>query len=527
MIGTRQRFIMVLGDEGATLCEIRGTKLLASTFARSPSEAERMTAMLAARPKTPIACLVDVLDIALVPETIPPAATRQREQILQRRTRRAFPDFDYTGTMALGRESNGRRDHLYLVAGVAPSPGFDAWMAFVDAVANPRGEMALLPIEALRLMKTLAGPEGKSDELWSILISRERSGGFRQVIARRGVIQFTRLTQTIDASAGPEEVAAAIEIEYGHTMDYVKRLGFAPGDGLGLVVIAADAECRALERRTLAATQKRFLAPRDLAALFGIENAADESEGYCDIIHAAAFAARNRPLLTLRSRVIVERERARRFLVYCYFGAAAIAAAVVLYLIAPVSNIFSLRNDMAELEQRRRGALVDLTALQSELATLPRPLGQMVGELRTWHALRAESTDFSESMARLRATLGTSATVTDVAWSLEFSPRDAGGRARGRATIEQRRYLNLRVTLDLNGVQADRAAAVALGEEIADRIAAAFADYAVSVPRLPVPIRPTETLRIEAGRATDGAVARPVSMVVLIESVEGPAEGDL
>ena len=521
MIGTRHRFVLVIGDEGATLCEVKGAKLVGATFAALPDKADQMTVMLAAALKVPVAILVDVLDISLVRETVPPASGREREQILRRRTRQAFPDFDYTGTMALGRANQGRRDHLYLTAGAAPSTGFAAWMAYLDGIANPRGEVALLPIEAMRLLQALREAEDDANsDSWCVLVSRERSGGFRQVIARGDVIQFTRLTQTIDASATPEEVAAAIETEYGHTLDYMKRLGFTPGDGLELVVVIAEAVCRALETRTLVAKHHRYLTPHDVAVMLGFESAVTGDDGYCDTVHGIAFASRNRPLMALRSRVMIARERARKLLASCYFGAAAIAGAAVLYLLAPVSNIYSLRNDMPELEQRRRGAQIDLTALRSEIEALPRPLELMVAELRTWQALGEDNTDLGDLLGRLRNTLGDRAHVAAAEWSLGRHAGDVAPRSSSRTTPDSQRYRQLRVTLDLVGVGNNRASAIALGAEIENEIRAAFDGYTVLIPRLPVPIRPTETLRIDGGLAAPAPDGRAMSMVVLIQGVK-------
>ena len=310
-------------------------------------------------------------------------------------------------------------------------------------------------------------------------------------------------------------------------MDYVKRFGFTPGDGLELVVVIAEAEYRALETRALAAKHHRYLTPRDVAIMLGFEAAVAGDDSYCDTVHGIAFASRNRPLMALRSRVMIARERARKFLASCYFGAAAIAGAAVLYLLAPVSNIYSLRNDMPELEQRRRGAQIDLTALQSEIDALPRPLEQMVAELRTWRALGEDNTDLGDLLGRLRGTLGDRALVAAVEWSLGDNAGDIATRARRRTTNDSRRNPQLRVTLDLVGVGNDRAAAIALGAAIEKDIRADFDDYAVLIPRLPVPIRPTETLRIDGGLAAPATDGRPMSMVVLIQGVQATAEDEL
>jgi hypothetical protein len=524
MIGTRNRFVMVIGDEGATLCAFKGARLVASTFSSSPDDAAEMTAMLAATPGWPILGLVDVLDISLSRESVPPVPYRERAIILRRRAAQAFPEFGYTGAMALGRTSKGRRDHTYLTAGIARSEAFDAWDAYIDAAANPRGEIAALPVEAVRAAKALCENDAKEDVSWCVMVTRERSGGFRQVIARDGVIQFARLTQTLPETASAESVAVAVEAEFGHTVDYMKRLGFTPRDGLMLIVVADQEACRALEGRSFAATRSSFLTPADAATALGLEIDVALIDGYSDLLHASAYAALGKPAMTLRSPAMIERDQARKVIATVYFGAAALVAATVLMLLVPVSDVFSLRNDMAELEQRRRGAQVDLMALQSEIAALPRPLEQMVGELRAWRALGAENAKLGKMIARVRAALDNRGRVASIAWSLKRA--GAEGRTRSMRDSDRKRRLDMTVTIELVGVGGDRATTAAAGDEIIAQLSTAFEEYEVTSPRLPIAIRPTETLLVEGGLSAPRGHKEPTTMIVRIMGTPGAIGGE-
>jgi hypothetical protein len=304
----------------------------------------------------------------------------------------------------------------------------------------------------------------------------------------------------------------------------MKRLGFAPQDGLVLIVVADEEACRALEGRSFAATRSCFLTPSDAATALGLEIDVALIDGYSDLLHASAFAALTKPALTLRSPAMIERDQARKVIATVYFGAAALVAATVLMLLVPVSDVFSLRNDMAELEQRRRGAQVDLMALESEIAALPRPLGQMVGELRAWRALGAESANLGEMIARVRAALDNRGRVASIEWSLEHV--DAEGRTRSMRDSDRKRRLDMTVTIELVGVGDDRATTALAGDEVIAQLSTAFEEYEVTSPRLPIAIRPTETLLVEGGLSAPRRPKEPTTMIVRIRGVPGASAGE-
>ncbi len=72
------------------------------------------------------------------------------------------------------------------------------------------------------------------------------------------------------------------------------------------------------------------------------------------------------------------------------------------------------------------------------------------------------------------------------------------------------------VSLELLGVGGDRQAAVALGERVVERVRAAYQGFTVATPRLPVPIRPHETLRLEGGLDSVDRPSPQMGMDILI-----------
>ena len=291
--------MLVVGNEGAVLCACRGRDVIERAYAPSPDAAGELRSMLAAAPRWPVTVMVDVLEISLQRAALPPVAAWHTGSLLRRRMARAFAGFRATGALAEGRARAGRRDREFLIAGVAPSDGYDRWMAFLDGVPNRVGAVVLLPVEAAVMLERLAAPLGEARGAWQVMVSRERTGGFRQVIAADGRIAFSRLTRSLDPDTPADTVAEQIEQEFRHAIDYAKRLGFRQGDGIDLIAVTAEDEKAALARRPLPASHLLVLTPFEAAAKLGLGRSVAPGEGYADVLHAAALALRGRPRLKL------------------------------------------------------------------------------------------------------------------------------------------------------------------------------------------------------------------------------------
>ena len=198
------------------------------------------------------------------------------------------------------------------------------------------------------------------------------------------------------------------------------------------------------------------------------------------------------------------------------------AAVGLVVVLMHSAELYAIRTDMAEHERQRRAAAQDLVVVKSALAELPQPRQRKLAELRSWQALTAERIDAGAMMARLAGALEREARLQAVDWRLTLPerPRRRGRRGADRGGYEPRR-LEMRITLDLLTVGGDRRAAVALAERLGESLAAVFDDYAVTVTRMPVPIRPHETLRIESGIEAADRAPPAMAMEVLIAGAGG------
>ena len=90
MFGTRGKFILVVGDEGAVLCQVHGRNVTRRLFATSPADADRIREVLESRPRRSVTLMIDVLDMALHRESLPSLAPWEIHLVLRRRIRQAF-----------------------------------------------------------------------------------------------------------------------------------------------------------------------------------------------------------------------------------------------------------------------------------------------------------------------------------------------------------------------------------------------------------------------------------------------------
>jgi hypothetical protein len=524
MFGGGADFVLVVGDEGAVLCEVRGRDIVQRLFAASPAEADEIRRVLEARPRRPVSLLIDVLDIVIQRETLPALAPWESEAVVRRRMAKAFGGFPFTGGRPIGREGGERRERIYLLAGVAPSAGIERWHRFLGSLPNPLDNVALLPIEASTSLARLTQSLGEARSDWQVLLTRERTGGFRQVICKDGTIVFSRLTRSLEPDAQADAVAAAIEQEFAQTIDYMKRLGFSSGDGLDLVIMAAETERAALAGLPFDATNLLLLTPYEAAGLLGLGRCVTPDDAYSDLVHALAYAQRARPRLRLMSEAMAIAARNERMRRRGYMLAAGLALAGAIMLIVRAADYYAVRTNMAETERQRRASKSQLMSIESALAEMPGPRDERLAELRSWEALTDQRIDPAAIMTQVGAVLGDDAQLLSFDWQLQFPDRPRQRARRGVQPVQdQPRRLALQMSFALQGVDHDRAAAVALAERLGGRLAESFTDYVVVVTRLPVPVRPGETLRLESGDEVASSAGPAMTMEVSISS--GTEEG--
>jgi hypothetical protein len=308
-VGAKQeRFVLLLGDEGAILVYTKGKRVQRRLFAPSPQpeHVKTMTELMASHPKVPLRILVDSIDQQYVRHVLPPVSALSIHKLVQRRLDRDFPPEDIKGALQIGRDRTGRKEWNYLLISLANTAQIQGWMELMLEQPNELLGVHLVPAETQHYYPAIAGLitqrtyEG-TRATWKLLVSHNKVGGFRQVVLRDGKLAFTRLTQSLD-DAIPAVVAGNVEQEILNTMEYLRRLGYTDPATLEIVAVVAQEVKEALDLKRFNVAGAYAVSPIEVAEMLGLEQAALSADRYGDVVMATHFATISKPSLRLMSK---------------------------------------------------------------------------------------------------------------------------------------------------------------------------------------------------------------------------------
>ena len=311
-LGPSSKFVLIIGDQGAVLLRIASGRVRDHCYARStsPADSAHMADILAQSPNAAIYPLIDILEQSFTKETIPPASMFDDARLVQRRLDTTFPNVAITASHYLGRDTSGeRRDKRYLLAGLPGSLSLDDWLVWINDRHNPVKPLSLLPLEAVTLAVSLSRLFHPKSDLpqWIMLVTRHRTGGFRQVVLRHGEFVFTRLTQGPSDNADTVEVATAIKREHSLSMGYLRRMSFNDDQGMDIIVVGAPDVGPALLDLGMLENQLRVITPTDACEHLNLTGVAEPGDDYGEGLHGAAFGQKRRPIMSLLPQELHEK----------------------------------------------------------------------------------------------------------------------------------------------------------------------------------------------------------------------------
>ena len=215
LLGAARRFVLVIGNGGALLADVAGGRI-GKSWAISDFEDHSLAVIAQAlerNRRVPLVVLIDMLEQSYRREAIPPVNVFDRPKVLTRRLGITFPSFDIRAALPLGEVVGQRGDLAYLFVALPSSPELETWIAFLHGIDNPVTSLGLMPIESVGLAAALARAVTGEDDPpvdWTLLISRERTGGIRQIVVRGDKLSITRLTPAPVAASTPADIALAI-----------------------------------------------------------------------------------------------------------------------------------------------------------------------------------------------------------------------------------------------------------------------------------------------------------------------------
>ena len=480
-----QRFILLIGDEGAILLRMAGGTVRDRCFAPSPSEEDRgeMEAMLAEAPRLPLLLLIDVLEQSFVKDTIPPVGFIDEAGVLQRKLKTTFPDARIRGAKFLRRDKrSARRDKEFLFVSVPETRLIAAWLEWARDARNPVRAISLLPLESLAMATALSQSLHAKMERpdWIVMVSQHRTGGFRQIVVHKGELVFSRLTQSLPAGASAADIAATIDREHKLTMGYLRRMSFNDDQGLDIIILGQPEVGAELVALGMPANQVSVIRPHDAAAMFKLKGVAEPDDPYGEILHGAWVGQRRSPVLALMPEEIVHHQVSMMTTRLGYI----LTVVVVGWLSYELVNAYLIKTDLETQVERLNEISVERTSELNHAIqvrggyTVSAP--EVTDTISLFDRLQAEAPSPLPILALLATRIDDNLRANRIAWLV-------AGTASG---VEA----NLVISFDILESGGDVEVAMALSQETADRLAELFPGLVVEITGPPLDVLPTQSL---------------------------------
>ncbi|MFO1241909.1 MAG: hypothetical protein U1E36_01700 [Rickettsiales bacterium] len=536
----KSRFVLMLGDEGAILILIEGNAVTRRLFAVTP-EKENIGAfldLLKEFSKTPIYCLVDMIDQSYVRHTLPPVTAIGLKKIIQRRLERDFPRDDLKGYIPIGREKAGRKDWHVLLISLAYGEILKKWLDIILDQSNRLAGIFLLPVESELIVNRIdqaVYPENykakksklkkeKKDEIpasgiiepskWKMLVSHHKVGGVRQVVLKEGKLVFTRLAQA-GSDGNAELVAGNIEQEMLNTVEYLKRLGYNEKSGLDVFVVVGQDIKENLSGQRLGARSVKSFTPFELAELLDLQQAALSGDRFGDVVIATMFGNSNKQLLKLTLPITEKLEK-------LFMGRMAIRVAGVLLSLTFIGltingliGYFSQSEALSDYTRKANNKQMELEEFQTKLKTLPADVNEINDVVALYNILIADQQSPLELVEKLYPTIDDNFLLKTFDWKFNHALKSPESDAKSAFEIQ------LDFEVKYNGQEWKRF--VDESDRKMDAVVALFPKYNIKRGFLPGQIGDADTMSLSiSGESEDPSAAKSGDKYTLSLKLDGP-----
>jgi hypothetical protein len=485
----RDRFILLIGDEGLLCVRYPQTETPPPFFIHTGDEEgfDLLRTLLAKHAHTPIILLADTLGQDFRCETLPAGLNRfDRIKLIRRRLRQAFPHSRLSASFNL--KSDRTR---VMLAGIGKEDPACIWLERLAASGKRRPpRLCLLPVESAGIVTQLM-PEAATG--WAMLVSRQRTGGFRQIVVHKGEMVFTRLTPALPPDAGAQEIAEVLARDIHASLGYLGRLGLANGNALQIAILAVPEGRENLRDKKLPVGSLKILSPHKAAVQLGLPFLPQTDDQFGDLLHAGWIARQKRPRLCLMPH---DMRKAQQTAAIRRWGLRLAAMAMILALATTglrasdlIATVMQSRNEAAHLSNLRNMLAQKQEAEAPETA----PLGRLRAALERKRIYTQPTIAPWNVFVSLRNGLGDSARLVRLDWQ-----DDSGKPADEALTIDVR----LTETPDVTALSKETSKQDIVGRfhRIADNLTHAAPEYIVEVTHYPFPALPQEALSNEAAK---------------------------
>lgn len=450
--GRAKRFVLIIGDEGAILIFMQGSKVVRRLFAPSAqqSHSEAVVDIMRQNPNVSVSILTDVIDQQYIPQNFPPVSQLSVGGLVKRRLDRDFQMEDLKGSIQLGRDKEGRKEWKYLLIALAKTPLISEWIDLLVELPNELKGIYLVPVEAVNYISMLNKKRGDDKPLpWQLLISHNKVSGFRQVVMNNGKLIFTRVSQAID-DAIPAVIAGNVEQEIINTIEYLKRLGFTDNADLNATIIISQDVIGTLDLDRFGFGRAESMTPIAVAERLGLEQAALSADRFGDVVMAAAFGIAGKRTLRFSTAYIDK----LRILYLAQIAIKVLVVMVALVLLfmsgSTASDIISDYYSISDTDYRAQQQKPDLTKAQQAVAGLNRDVAFKSAVVATYDAYLKDALEPEDFVADFAPFNTLHHRVTDFTWEVTDTSTKTAAGAPPPTPSGAGAVLPLKVKLDID-----------------------------------------------------------------------------
>lgn len=497
--GKDKQFVMLIGDEGAILVFMEGSKVVRRLFAPSaqPSSTEAMLTLMNGNPKVPVSLLVDSLDQQYVRQSFPPVSSLSVNGLVKRRLDRDFQPEDLKGSLPLGRDKTGRKEWNFLLISLAKTATLTEWIDLVSDLPNELKGIYLVPVEGTMYVRMLSGTFGSSHpQSWQLVVTHNKISGFRQIVVNQGKLVFTRVSQAID-DAIPAVIAGNIEQEIINTIEYLKRLGFQDNSGLDIFVVASPDVNEALDLKRFNSGFSRALTPLDVAEGLGLEQAALSADRFGDVVLASAFVRAKKKVLRFSTAYIDSLKK-----MYGISKATKVAAALISILLLGLSvqNLMGMmenQSQAAESSAKRAQLQGRLSELKNSIAGLNQNIAMKATAVNLYDAYLKDSHAPLDFVQLLLPLITPEQRILSFTWTTQKpSEKSQSSGANQGANAGDQGPITIAIDFEFKGAYKTPDALSKAAQAFLDNLAEKLPEYTVSYPTFPWKVEEAKNLEI-------------------------------
>ncbi len=526
-----ERMVLMVGDEGSVLVHLKRGKVAARAYspASGAPETEGMTEIVRKSPKAGLYVIFDTVDQIYTQQTLPPVTALSINKLIQRRLERDFSSEYIKGAIKLGRDKSGRKDWQFMMAAVQRTSAVNGWIEVIKEWPNTCRGMSLLPAESTEIVKRLHAlirKESKEDEPanpeWQILASYNKVSGVRQMVFHEGKLMLTRLGQpAVDSTS--ETIAGTIEQELIATREYLQRTSVQDVEIQSIIIIASQEIRSSIDPARLGGKFVHLVTPFEAANMLSLQGAAAQTDRFGDSLLCAAYGTNKKRTLSLTIPDL-GKVQSLQTAMYAIRGLAALAVVgMVLSMLMTLWDVYTLGDEVADLEKQKLGRQADLDALKSHSKYTPEQLDRINGSVDLYQRMEKDAILPEYSLMRISDAMGTKKITEDVIWDLKAkksggaaapNPHAGGGHPDVSSGAPAVPYEGPDVEVSLTvsfspEMMSDRKLLQQETTDILNQLKAKLPEYTVKYTELPSLVTDSERIEVELSKAGEAAAKKP------------------